>query len=554
MTLRTEMNRALTPGWSHVAKLLVVPVLLFVSYVLATRGTQPRAHASPSGKDASPAASLRTRTPIKHLVVIVQENASFDHYFATYPRAANPPGEPQFQEARNTPGVRGLDRRLLTKNPNLHLPFRLDRSEALTCDMNHDYQAEQRAYDHGLTDKFVQSTEGKRKYAVEYCPRGIVMGYYDGNTVTALWNYAQHFAMSDNVHATTFGPSTPGALNLVAGDTAGILCAAYYPKYAIPTCSSRVPPTSLPHTHVGDAAIYFDIDPYYDDCSTGGPHNRSRTAALATRNIGDLLDASGISWGWFAAGFDDCRVAHPDSEYDQQVAHINPTADKRTTLDYAQFEEPFQYFSSTSNPHHLPPKSVKTIGRSDQANHQYDLTDFWRAVDAGRMPAVSYLKAPGYQTGHPRESDPLDEQSFLVSTVNRIERSSAWPDTAIIIVYDDSDGWYDHNRGRIVNHSATPLDFGCGPTSDGAPLRCGYGPRVPFLLLSPYARRNFVGHSLLDQTSTLRFIEDNWLNGERLGTQSFDVRAGSIAGMFDFRSGRSRTSPLFLDPATGEAG
>jgi phospholipase C len=159
---------------------------------------------------------MPTGTPIKHLVVIFDENVSFDHYFGTYPHALNPPGEPSFTASPATPSINGLDHELLTDNPNLANPRRLDRSEALTCDQNHHYADEQKAFDHGLMDKFVQSTSG-----TDCRDRTLVMDYFDGNTVTALWNYAQHFAMSDNFFDTTFGSSTPGAINLVSGQTHG---------------------------------------------------------------------------------------------------------------------------------------------------------------------------------------------------------------------------------------------------------------------------------------------------------------------------------------------
>jgi phospholipase C len=126
----------------------------------------------------------------------------------------------------------------------------------------------------------------------------------------------------------------------------------------------------------------------------------------------------------------------------------------------------------------------------------------------------------------------------------------AWQDTAIIISYDDSDGWYDHVMGPIVNHSNTSLDVDCGTTADGAPGRCGYGPRLPYLVISPYAKTNFVDHAITDQSSTLRFIEDNWLGGERISTESFDNKAGSIDDMFDFTG--PKAPPLFLNPDTGE--
>jgi phospholipase C len=190
------------------------------------------------------------------------------------------------------------------------------------------------------------------------------------------------------------------------------------------------------------------------------------------------------------------------------------------------------------------------IGSTDRANHQYDLTDFWAAAAAHHLPAVSFLKAPGYQNGHPGYSDPLDEQAFLVATINRLQQLPAWKNMAIILTWDDSDGWYDHVRPPLVNHSHTPLDVACGETSDGAPARCGYGPRLPYLVISPYAKPNFVDHSLIDQTSTLRFIEDNWLHGRRLGAHTFDARAGAINAMFDFA--HPRRDRLILNPATGE--
>ena len=167
------------------------------------------------------------------------------------------------------------------------------------------------------------------------------------------------------------------------------------------------------------------------------------------------------------------------------------------------------------------------------------------------MTAVSFLKAARYQDGHPANSDPLDEQTFLVNTINHLESLPTWSSMAILIMYDDSDGWYDHQMGPIVTQSNTKLDAGCGSTSQGTPARCGYGPRLPFLVISPYARGNFVDHSITDQSSALRFIEDNWLNGERVNAESADNKAGTIENMFDWSQG-FRSNSLFLDPATGE--
>src|SRR5579862_2351869 len=194
-----------------------------------------------------------TRTPIKHLVVIFQVNVSFDHYFGTYPVAANTDGS-KFAAAPGTPAIDGLppatDRsipaslqhatNLLTTNPNSSLPQRLDSSPTglpgspggqITCDQDHNYADEQQAFDGGAMDLFVQSVGtdggthnpgGGTTSGGALCNPATVMDYYDGNTVTALWNYAQHYAMSDNSYGTTFGPSAPGAINLAAADTGGV--------------------------------------------------------------------------------------------------------------------------------------------------------------------------------------------------------------------------------------------------------------------------------------------------------------------------------------------
>src|ERR1700723_2382779 len=260
-----------------------------------------------------------TSTPIKHLVVIFQENISFDHYFGTYPKAFNPAGQPRFTAKPETPAVNGYTDGLLFNNPNAlntvnadgaTNPFRLDRSQASTADQDHDYLAEQQAFHAGLMDSFPKYTGTPGPPPNGQMTNALVMGYYDGNTVTAYWNYAQQFAMSDNSYDTNFGPSTPGAINLISGQTVNA------------------------------------------DGSTGC--NRTTTSAV--------------------------------------------TLTKKA--DYIPHHQPFQYYTSTANPKHTRPSSVKSIGfEGDAANHQYDINDFYAAVKAGNFPSVSFLKAPGFQDG-----------------------------------------------------------------------------------------------------------------------------------------------------------
>jgi len=471
---------------------------------------------------------------VKHIVVIFQENVSFDHYFATYPQARNEASEPQFMASSKTPSVNGVNNPVMHSNRNIHQPFRLDRSQNYTCDQNHDYTPEQQAFDSGLMDLFVQTVGVGDNSCPDYgYGPGLVMGYYDGNTVTALWNYAQHFAMSDNSYGTTFGPSTPGVLNLVAGNTA-----PYDKAHAIGDLSGSV---------VADAVI-GDPDPYYDDC--GSPAQ----LAMQGRNVGDLLNAKGVSWGWFQGGFAPTVAATSSTPAvcGSQSARLDGTLE----TDYSAHHEPFQYYASTANPHHLPPSSVSGIGHQDQANHQYDLSEFWKAVDGGNMPAVSFLKAKRAHDAHAGYSSPLDEQVFLVETLNALQLRPEWSSTVVIIAYDDSDGWYDHQIGPIVSHSVSPADAltgtgHCGnENTDSIAGRCGYGPRLPLLVISPFAKRNFVDSSTTDQSSILRFIEDSFALG-RIGNHSFDAKAGLLSNLLEFdqpRSGR-----LILDAYTGES-
>ena len=196
------------------------------------------------------------------------------------------------------------------------------------------------------------------------------------------------------------------------------------------------------------------------------------------------------------------------------------------------------------------------IGQTDQANHQYALTDLWNAVAAGNLPAVTFIKASAVNTGHPATSTPLAEQGFLVETINALQQTPQWASMAILIAYDDSDGWYDHVMPPIVNPSSdaandTLAGAGmCGNSTAGAYQdRCGYGPRLPFLVISPWAKQNNVDHALNDQTSILRFIEDNW-GLPQIGDQSFDAIAGSILGHFNFTSS-PHSQTVILNPTSG---
>jgi phospholipase C len=550
-----------------------------------------------------------TATPIQHLVVIFQENVSYDHYFGTYPFATNTSGQP-FRADHPAPLANGLNLSLLTHNPNGVNPRRLDPAnlnDVLTCDQGHNYNAEQKAFDGGLMDKFPSTVgNGGKNPLGNQCSINDVMNYYDGNTVTGLWNYANNFAMSDNSFGTTFGPSAPGAVNLISGNTGGV---------GIMINGANTNGDTVPDG-VGGTSLIEDAQPYYDDCSTRD------AASLTGKNVGDELNAAGVSWGWFQGGFRPttsfatataaspqatsvftpdqfkgkfatppasdqglCNAVHPVGAALGGTGGTVPGGTNYGSKDdYIAHHEPFQYYASTANPHHLAPVSLSAIGTDtqtttagvaqfDTANHQYDSSDFDALVGAiatghmspASLPAVSFLKAPGYQDGHAAYSDPIDEQKFIAQEINALMDTPDWSSTAVVVSYDDSDGWYDHVHSGVHNPSDTsgvatppgPQDFltgtglcGTGTALAGQNGRCGFGPRLPLLVISPWARRSSVDHTITTQTSITKFIEDNW--GVPRIPGSFDAVSGTLNNLFDFGHHRGNNPVLYLDPITGQ--
>ncbi len=702
------------------------------------------------------------RTPIQHVVVIFQENESFDHYFGTYPVATNPSGEDAFTALPGTPSVNGLVANSLngnvtltgSSNPNGGTgPQRLDPgpnaggvynssldthgsnagiNQVLTCSQNHNYQPEQQAMDGGAMDKFpgsVGSTSAAPEPGEPSCTTtpDLDLDYYDGNTLTAYWNYAQHYAMSDNSFGTTFGPSTPGAINVISGDTGNINLVNNNPVTPGGTTS---PNTALVADGQGGYSDINDSDPFYDDCSSTTSNigiNNASASGVTDPNIGDLLNQAGLSWGFFEGGFTPTTAATgaTDSGYSggpaaqsgkavcgaahNKGAALGGTGSTGaqpygTVADYVQHHEPFQYYATTANPRHILPTSLSAIGTDTQsfsggsygtgtpqfntANHQYDMSYFDQLVaaiahgtmPATSLPAVSYLKAPAYEDEHPNNSDPIDGQHFVTSEINALMQTPDWSSTAVVVAYDDSDGWYDHvYAGNEAGQSGAqnPSSAGGSPTlgdaenpqvCGGTPIkgtalgssvsittgtndvvtytigggspqtltipagsytpstlatkissasggvitaevnsanqliltdnglsalaitggdalstlglssgasstpaspaltnaggqpengRCGFGPRLPFLVISPYAKSNFVDHTLSDQASIPNFIEYNWglspIPGSADHLLTNPANTFDLANMFDFTQGATDVagpSPVFLDSAT----
>jgi phospholipase C len=392
---------------------------------------------------------------------------------------------------------------------------------------------------------------------VKFGEAGLVLDYYDGNTVTGMWNYAQNFALNDNAYTDTYGPSTPGAVEVISGQNNGIV-----PANGAPQSGNIIADGAGGFTLIGDA------DPTGDICNTSAANGQGAFGPN-NKNIGDLLNAKNITWGGFMGGFD-LTATNPNGTTTCKRSTFSAVLAGNQT-DYIPHHNWFQYYTSTANLAHTRPTSVALVGATDPkdstatpVHHEYDVNDFKAAVTAGNFPSVSFIKAPAVGDAHPGNSDPLDEQAFDVDLVNFVMKQPDWKNTAIIVTYDDSDGWYDHRFATPTSSSfdtvadqlngpgtcgSTSIPRGVGLGGTAVNGRCGPGTRVPFLVISPFAKANTIDDTPISQSSVVKFIEDNWLGSQRIGNASHDATAGSIMSMFDFT--KTPAAPVFLDPNLG---
>jgi phospholipase C len=487
--------------------------------------------------------SAKTTTPIKHLVVIFDENQSFDHLFGTYPYAENTDGT-DFCPQAGTAGLPGSSESVNTElgaglvpdstlgapiekggcatyqgvtpnpeaganppvadptapNPNEYQPQRIPDTAAVTCDNNHSYTPEEEAVDGGKMDHFVQYTSADCAIpGASNSSPGIGMDYYDGNTATGLWNYAQHYGLADNSWDATFGPTMIGSLNMFSGTT---------------------------YSSITGSTYISNTDPVWDDID-------GESGEMGGGNIGTVMNEKGISWGWFEEGFQTPTAS--DSNVDGHSAAM-----------FGSIYDAPDWWQATSNEDHVKSATNTEIGFNGPANHMYDTPEFFESLEGkngAAMPAVSFLRSDVVRTGHPSSSDPLDEQEWIEGDVNAIEKSAYWPSTAIVIEYDDSDGYYDHQPPTILNSSDTGSDSAICTEAHAAGVpeignqsnRCGPSQRLPFEVISPYVKPDHVDHSLITQDSTLKFIEKNW-GLPTVGPATFDnlPQLSDLESFFDW--------------------
>jgi phospholipase C len=404
------------------------------------------------------------------VVVIMQENRSFDSYFGTYP------------------GADGIPKGVCVVDP---LTETCDRPFHDTANRNaggpHDHVDALGDIDGGRMDGFVaRAVEGRRLACsiqidaptcslAPHAPD--VMGYHDWHEIPNYWAYARHFVLQDHMFQPDLSWSLPAHLYMVSGWSAA--CAKKgKPMSCRPAVQSPGSPPGSPQNTTGAVPDYAWTDLTY------------------------LLHKAHVSWRYYVA-----KGSQPDCA--DNAMFCAPVPQKAKT---PGIWNPLPYFD--------------TVRHDRQLGNVAPLQDFYRAARRGTLPAVSWITPAQAVSEHPPGLVTAG-QAYVTGLVNAIMRSSDWSSTAIFLSWDDWGGFYDHVQP---------------PQVDGQ----GYGLRVPGLVISPYARRGFIDHQVLSHDAYLKFIEDDFLGGQRLdpktdgrpdprpGVRENAAVLGNLAADFDF--------------------
>jgi phospholipase C len=387
---------------------------------------------------------------IQHVVVIMQENRSFDSYFGTYPGAD---GIPMRQGRASVcvpdPVTRHCVRPFHDRNDrNLGGPHSQDDALA---DINGGKM-------NGFVREQSQARTGCEQLFDPSCGRGgssarpDVMGYHDGADVPNYWAYAKQFVLQDHMFQSDASWSLPAHLYMVSEWSAR--CRT--PGDAMSCVNNDQSPGNPPDFQQHNLGIASPAAPSY-----------------AWTDLTYLLHKSGVSWGYYVF-----KGTEPDCENDAALS-CKPVSQGPTT---PGIWNPLPYFS--------------TVQQDQQLGNIQSLQNFFTQAKAGKLPAVSWIDPNGTVSEHPPALITTG-QSYVTGLVNAIMRSPDWSSTAIFVAWDDWGGFYDHVK-------PPPVD------------RNGYGLRVPGLLISPYARTGYVDHRTLSFDAYVKFIEDDFLGGERL--------------------------------------
>jgi phospholipase C len=419
---------------------------------------------------------------INHIVVIYQENWSFDSLYGHFPGANGldqaGPSTPQVDKD-GTPYSTLPQPLNTTFSPAVPDPrFPADMPVAafdttkfvgpnqLTGDLVHRYYQEQYQINGGKMDKFVAWSDAA----------GLVMSYYDATSMPE-GKLAQQFTMMDNFFHSAFGGSFLNHQFLICA------CAPTWPE-APASIVAQLGPDGI---MTKDGQVTPDGYAVNTSFTVNSPHpsNITDTSMLVPQQtaptIGDRLNDANVSWAWYSGGWDTALLGHADPLF--QFHH-----------------QPFAYFANYAD------------GTPGRAAHLKDEGDYYVDVQSGNLPSVTFIKPLGPNNEHPGYATLLSGQQHAADLVTAIQNSPYWQDTAIIITYDEHGGRWDHVPPPVID-------------------RWGPGSRVPAIVISPFAKKGFVDHTEYETDSILKLIEERW-NLEPLATR--DANAGDMSTSFDF--------------------
>ena len=424
---------------------------------------------------------------IRHVVIVLQENRSFDSYFGTYP------GADGFPTVGGQPAT-------CVPDP---LTSRCVRPYADHSDVNqggpHNLVNARADIDGGKMDGFqAQAEKGNLSCtpAAPACTNALapdVMGYHTASDIPNYWTYARDFVLQDHMFEPNASWSLPAHLFEVSQWSAR--CSQHNDPSS---CTNAPQSPGLPPDQSGSDGT----NPIY-----------------AWTDITYLLHKRGISWGYYVV-----EGAEPDCENDAAMTCAPVHQGSKTPGIF----NPLPYFDTVKNDGQLG--NIQSVNR------------FYLAAKAGLLPAVSWVAPSAEVSEHP--PSPISfGQSYVTSLINAVMTGPDWSSTAIFLAWDDWGGFYDHVMPPAVDEN-------------------GFGLRVPGIVISPYARRGFVDHQVLSFDAYDKFIEDDFLDGQRLDPATdgrpdprLDVREnasvlGNLVRDFDFNQAPLHSVILPVHPTT----
>lgn len=397
---------------------------------------------------------------IEHVIVIYQENHSFDNLYGLFP------GADGLANAGLAPRQTALDGTAYATLPpvvdttarpaarDLRFPAALANQpfdigpfvplEAKTGDLIHSYYRQQYQINGGLMDRFARWSDAQ----------ALALGYYDTNALP-LVRWAREYTLADRFFHAAFGGSYLNHIWLVSAAT------PRWPNAPADTVSIPFPdwPEYLQDKNVRpDRYAVNTTQPFFPPYRETPDDHRLPPQTMA--HIGNRLDAAGVSWAWYAGGWNDAMNGRPDPLF--QFHH-----------------QPFSYFADVGG------------DPAARALHLKDETDFVAALQNGTLPNVSWVKPIGQDNEHPGYTDVISGEWHVDGLLQQIKASPYWPRTLVIITYDEHGGYWDHVPPPVAD-------------------QWGPGLRVPTLIISPHARQGFVDHTVYDTTAILRFLELRW--------------------------------------------